>query len=398
MTHPAKPDNILGRLLRHNVSLGQMLGYALSNLIGLVIVITAMQFYRDVMAAAGAEDSFIASDYMVISKKVEGLGGTAPFTPAEVADIKAQPWAASAGAFKTAGFNVGASVEMGGGSLSTALFLEAIPDEYFDITPEGWADYDPASGQPVPVVISKDYLTLYNFGFAASRGLPQMSEQLMGAMPLRLMLSGGGRSEWMPARIAGFSSRLNTIAVPERFMDWANARYGDGGEADPSRLIVRLSQAGDPAAMEYIRAHGYETAGDREAGGKTAYFLSIATGVVAGIGTLISLLALFILILSIRLLLQKNRAKLHDLMMLGYTPASIAALYRRGILACNAAVLGASCAAMTAASLAWRPAIESLGASGASLWPTLLTALALAAAVTLTAFAAVSRNIRSAFR
>ncbi|MDE6179506.1 MAG: hypothetical protein K2F86_10105, partial [Duncaniella sp.] len=65
MTHPAKPDNILGRLLRHNVSLGQMLGYALSNLIGLVIVITAMQFYRDVMAAAGAEDSFIASDYMV---------------------------------------------------------------------------------------------------------------------------------------------------------------------------------------------------------------------------------------------------------------------------------------------------------------------------------------------
>ena len=391
-------NHILARLLRHNVSAGQMAGYALSNLIGLLIVITAMQFYRDVIAATRAEDSFITSDYMVISKRVDGLGGATPFTPAEVADIETQPWAASTGAFKSAGFNVGATVEMGRGNLSTALFLEAIPDEYFDVSPDGWDSYRPGSDEPVPVVISKDYLALYNFGFAASRGLPQMSEQLMGALPLRLMLSGNGRSEWVPARIAGFSSRLNTIAVPERFMDWANARYGDGGETDPSRLIVRLRRAGDPAATEYLRAHGYETAGDREAGGKTAYFLSVATGVVVGIGTLISLLALFILILSIRLLLQKNRAKIHDLLFLGYTPAAIAALYRRGVVAVNLCVLILASAAMCGAARAWRPAIESLGASGSPLWPTLATAAAIALIVPLIATLAINRNIRSAFR
>ena len=33
----------------------------------------------------------------------------------------------------------------------------------------------------VPVIISKDYLALYNFGFAGSAGLPQMSEGVMGA-------------------------------------------------------------------------------------------------------------------------------------------------------------------------------------------------------------------------
>lgn len=393
-----KKNPILARLLRHNVSAGQMAGYALSNLIGLLIVITAMQFYRDVIAATRAEDSFITSDYMVISKRVDGLGGTTPFTPAEVSEIASQPWAASTGAFKSAGFNVGATVEMGAGNLSTALFLEAIPDEYFDVRPEGWDSYRPGDGKPVPVVISKDYLALYNFGFAASRGLPQMSEQLMGALPLRLMLSGNGRSEWVPARIAGFSSRLNTIAVPERFMDWANARYGDGGEADPSRLIVRLRRAGDPAATEYLEAHNYETAGDREAGGKTAYLLSVATAVVVGIGTLISLLALFILILSIRLLLQKNRAKIHDLLFLGYTPSAIAALYRRGVLAVNLCVLLVATAAMCGAAHAWRPAIESLGAPGSTLWPTILTAAVIAIIITLIASLAITRNIRHAFR
>ena len=270
-------SNPIRRLLRRNISAGQIAGYAVANLVGLLIVLTAIQFYRDVTSVSQAEDSFVSDDYLIISKRVEGVQGLAgpsgaatTFTRDERSEISSQPWASGVGEFTSADFNVSAQVNVAGANLSTALFLESIPDEFFDISPRGW-DYRPGSGDPVPVIISKDYLTLYNFGFAASRGMPQISEELIGMLPLKLSLSGNGRQQWVDARIVGFSSRLNTIAVPADFLNWANGVFGEGKEdTDPSRLIVRLRRAGDPEATAYMEAHGYEIAGDKASGGKAA--------------------------------------------------------------------------------------------------------------------------------
>lgn len=55
----------------------------------------------------------------------------------------------------------------------------------------------------------------------------------MGMMTLDVRLSGRGRTERMKGRIVGFSNRLNTILVPQAFMEWANATLGDGGQTAP---------------------------------------------------------------------------------------------------------------------------------------------------------------------
>ena len=88
--------------------------------------------------------SFISLDYIIISKRVDGvqgLGGmssSTTFSPSEREDIASQPWAAETGEFTSADFNISARVDIGGAPLSTALFLESIPDEFFDIMPRGW--------------------------------------------------------------------------------------------------------------------------------------------------------------------------------------------------------------------------------------------------------------------
>lgn len=397
-------SNPIRRLLRRNISGGQIAGYAIANLAGLVIVLTALQFYRDISSVSDAEDSFVSADYMIISKRVEGLDGlmgggqaATTFTADERSEISSQPWAEEVGEFTAADFNISAQVNMAGANLSTALFLESIPDKFFDISPRGW-DYRPGSNDPVPVIISKDYLTLYNFGFAASRGMPQISEELIGMLPLRLSLSGNGRQQWVDARIAGFSSRLNTIAVPENFLSWANGIYGEGRNTEPSRLIVRLKRAGDPEATKYMESHDYEIAGDKTAGGKAAYFLSMVITVVVGIGAIISILAFFILLLSIYLLLQKNRSKIHDLMLLGYTPGQVARYYQTIVATVNLLVLLLAVAGMLAASSMWQEQIEALGARGASCVPTVLTGTAIILAITAGNIVAISRNIRKGFR
>lgn len=61
--------SIVWRLLRRNISIGQLAGYAVANLVGLAIVLTAVQFYRDVTSARDEDDSFISRDYIIVSKK-----------------------------------------------------------------------------------------------------------------------------------------------------------------------------------------------------------------------------------------------------------------------------------------------------------------------------------------
>ena len=155
--------DIVWRLLKRNISAGQLIGYAVANFVGLSIVLTAIQFYRDVTAVWDDDDSFISRDYMIISRKVEGLGSLtgksdATFSDADITEIESQPWVRRVGEFTASSFNVAASVEMGGRGMSTALFFESIPSEFFDVMPSEW-DFDPAD-PVVPIILSKDYLSL----------------------------------------------------------------------------------------------------------------------------------------------------------------------------------------------------------------------------------------------
>ena len=65
--------NLLGKLLRKNVSAGQLIGFALANVIGLCIVMIGLQFYADVRTVFSSEDSFINKDYLVLTQKGGGI-------------------------------------------------------------------------------------------------------------------------------------------------------------------------------------------------------------------------------------------------------------------------------------------------------------------------------------
>ena len=124
----------------------------------------------------------------------------------------------------------------------------------------------------------------------------------------------------------------------------------------------------------------------------------MVTTVVVAIGAVISLLAFFILLLSIYLLLQKNRSKIHDLMLLGYTPGQVARYYETIVTVVNLSVLLLAVGGMLAVSSMWQEQIEALGARGASCVPTVLTGAAIIIAITAGNIIAISRNIRKGFR
>jgi hypothetical protein len=394
--------NMVWQLLRRNISAGQLIGYALANLAGLAIVISAIQFYNDVTAVWDEEDTFLTRDYMILSRKVTGLGSLISngqpngFSDKDISDLEHQDWVKRVGKFTAADFTVSATVDMGGAGMSTALFFEAIPDEFFDVQPGDWK-FNPENPE-IPIILSKDYLSLYNFGFASARGLPQLSESMIGLVPLRVSISGNGKQQWLPARVVGFSSRLNTIAVPEDFIEWANARFGENSGVEPQRLIVEVNRPGDPAIDKYLSDKGYESSGNNANSDKASYFLTIVTAVVITVGAIISLLAFFILMLSIYLLLQKNREKLHSLMMLGYSPTTVGSYYSKIVCAINGCVLLASIAIMLIGRHAWSEPLSQLGLTTTSPFTAITIGVIIIVVITVINIVAINRKMYSYFR
>ncbi len=391
-------NNIIWKLLRQHISKTQLVGFTIANLIGLTIVLLAVQFYRDIRPVFNDEESFIRKDYLIITRAVTGagamMGGSSEFSDAEIADIEGQKWCRQVGRFVSSDFAIDASLGVANGhAMKTQFFFESIPDEFLDVDPSEWGFT--SHNKEVPVIISRDYLSLYNFGFAASQGMPKISEGQAEMIPLSFSLSGNGLRDNLPGRIVGFSNRLNTVIVPQEFMDWANQRYGTGTKQQPLRLIVEVSSPGDVKIEQYMDEHHYEVAGDKMASSKANYFLTVISGIVIAVGILISLLSFFVLMLSIYLLLQKNTKKLQDLLMLGYSPREVSMPYIKLVVALNAAVFVLAVALMLVGRLAYMDMINAFGVGGASIWVAVLVGIVIMAAITAGNVTAIRRKVNS---
>lgn len=395
---------LLWKLLKKHVSKSQMFGFAMANIIGLTIVLLGVQFYQDVRNIFADEDSFMRKDYLVVTKRVGELnaiatmmgGGANTFTDNELTQLRNEPWVRDVGEFSTSNYQVYGTISLAGQSVSlrSSFFFEAVPDKFLDVKSKDW-HFDPEHPQ-IPIIVSKDYLSLYNFGFAASQGMPQMSENMIGMVPIVFRLTGNnGTQDYLEGRIVGFSNRLNTIIVPQSFMDWSNKRYAPNADSQASRIIVEVSNPGDPAVESYMNSHGYEIAGDKLNSSKANRLLTIILSIVVAIGLVICVLSFFILILSIFLLLQKNTQKLQNLLLLGYSPRQVSGMYVRMIVYINIAVYVLSIAAMLVARTYYLPLVQAFGAHNAGIEVAAAVGAALIAVITLGNVIAVRRKVRN---
>lgn len=396
--------SLVWKLMRNHISLGQLTGFFFANLCGMVIVLLGIQFYQDVSPVFTEGDSFMKKDYLIVSKKVSTLGSfvgkSSTFSESDMDEIKEQPFTKGIGAFTPSQFKVSAGVGMEqlGLKMSTAMFFESVPDKYVDVSLDKW-HFEPGE-ESVPIIIPRNYLNLYNFGFAQSRSLPQLSEGVMDLINLEVRISGGGRQNTFKGKIAGFSNRLNTILVPESFMVWANANYSDGTTGrEPSRLIIEVKNPADERIAQFFRERGYETEDDKLDAGKTTWFLKVVVGIVLSVGLLISVLSFYILMLSIYLLLQKNTAKLENLLLIGYGPNRVALPYQLLTIGLNLLVLVMSTGIVLYVRTLYMDVVEKMfpALDGGSCWLMLLVGILLFIAVSCFNVMAIRKKVTGLF-
>lgn len=334
---------LIWKLLRQHISVLQLAGFFVANLMGMLIVLLAMQFYQDLGPVFTSKDSFIHDDYLIASKRISTMGGltggeTSSFTSGEIEDLGKCSFVNSVAGFVASQYKVACYIGIDNvEQFGTEMFFEAVPDEFVDTDRSEWKWSE--GQEEVPIILPRTYLAIYNFGFAQSHSLPKMNEGVVSQIGMTVVLRGHGLEQRMKGRVIGFSSRLNTILVPMEFMHWSNGRFAPDADTSPTRVIMSVANPTDSAITTYMKQHGYEIEEDKLDASRMTYFLKIVSAVIMSVGLLISILSFYILMLSIYLLVQKNTVKLQNLLLLGYTTARVSLPYQLLTVFMNIAVL-----------------------------------------------------------
>ena len=392
--------NLVWKLLRQHVSVPQFIGFFFANLCGMLIVLLGFQFYRDVLPVFTQSDSFMGAEYVIVSKKITAgntlSGRDNSFASSDVQDMEEQPFADKVGKFTSTEYKVAARMGINGTPvLSSELFFESVPDGFVDVSLDKWQWKE--GDNTVPIILPRTYIAMYNFGFAHNHSLPKISDGLVGMIDFKIFIHGNGRQDEYKGKVIGFSSRLNSILVPQAFMDWSNATYAPGQKSDPTRLIVEVANPADERIAKYIDENGLDTEKDNLDAEKTTYFLKMVVTLVMAIGLVISVLSFYILMLSIYLLVQKNASKLENLLLIGYGPSLVAMPYQLLTIGLNLLVLVIAWVVLAVLRGYYMEVVETLfpDIDEGSMMPSIAVGLALFALISVINVIAVRRKVMS---
>ena len=315
---------MIKKLLWSKQNTGQLWMAIIGMIIGLLLLLLAFQTYFDIEELLEKEEE----NFVAINKKVGLLnliGGTSVFDEKDLKNVEAQPFIQQIAPFNSSQFQVLAVVPSIG--FRSEFFFESVPNDFLDVQP---SDFRWSQGRRrIPIIISRDYLSLYNFGFAPTRGMPPLTQSTIKKVAFQIKITGqNGIVDNYSGKVVGFSDRINSILVPNEFLEWANKTYSRKATL-PAKIMVKVDNPYSQPFKEFIKKNNYEVSSGRLIGDKIGNTINITIGIIAIIGFMVLFLALLVFLLNFKLLISKASDDIQLLLQIGYLPKNISQILIR---------------------------------------------------------------------
>ncbi|WP_153797590.1 FtsX-like permease family protein [Foetidibacter luteolus] len=316
-------NSLLKKLIKASAGRSRFIMAVVGLSVALLLILSAVQIqmnYNDLLNSKTNQDSI--ANFLVINKTVtsSNVGETA-LTPAEIDDLKKQPFVDDVGILTASRYKLSAQGVSDQIPFYTELFFESVPDAFLDVTNKDWQWNQ--DSKFIPMIIPNMFLDMYNFGFATSQNLPQLSQELVMNLPVQINIRTTLGTVNYYGKVVGFSDRISSVLVPQNFMDWANEKYGEQGKKQPSRVVIRTRDAGNPQLVSYLTQHNLTTDADKT---RFSKYRQIVTGVVNVswvTGAVMLLFALLIFTLFIQLTIASCKEEIVLLVTLGAAPKQL---------------------------------------------------------------------------
>lgn len=342
----------------------------------LFLSLIAWMDFRELLSGRNGSDSM--AEYLIIGKMIgdhnagRKMSGNL-FAPSEIKALLEAKGVQEVGALSSNRFPVTADVGASMG-FSTELFLESVDDRFLDVLPQQWfwKPGDPA----LPVILSNEFLNLYNYGFALSQGFPQLSPKNIQSIPFRITVAG---KEQYAARIVGFTDRISSVLVPQNFMDAMNSAYGSSKDGAPSRLILKVKDPSDADFINFLKSRQYNVNQDQLRWSRIRTVVQAIVATVGGVALVVVAMAVLAFILFVEITVQRGARSIRLLMQIGYAPDRLSrAIYRFFLPWIGSAVIFALGLAVLLhlALLHWLNTMD-LKVSPIAAWPVTILAIAI---------------------
>lgn len=315
-------NSLLKKLIRTGYGSRNTLAVA-GLFIALLLIFCAVQIqsnYHDLLYSKTSQDSI--ADFLVINKTVtdKNVGNTS-LTQQEISDLKQQPFVEKIGTLTPSRFRVGVQSISKEIPFYTDFFFESVPDEFLDVNTPDWKWNENSSY--IPMIIPNMFLDMYNFGFAQSQHLPQLSQDLVKNLPVQIDIQTANGIVNYYGKVVGFSDRISSVLVPQSFMNWANEKFATNINVQPSRVIVQTNDASNQRLTDYLAKHNLSTNAEKTRFEKYRGIINAVVIVSWVTGGLMFLFALLIFTLFIRLTIASSKEEIILLITLGAAPKQL---------------------------------------------------------------------------
>jgi len=315
-------EPLLKKLLFQGRSGKRMWAALLAITTGFALLLVAVLIwwnFQQILSGKASDDS-LGSTFLTVSKRVTnanmGRPGQTVFSQTEIDALRKAPEVEDLGIVQAVKPKAFMSISIApGAGMSTIMVLESVPDRFMDVKAGNW-NWKP--GNPdVPIILSASFLSLYNYAFAPSQGLPQLSEESIRMIPLKLEIGGESGGQTFSAHIVGFSDRITSVLVPESYVAAMNS---GSGESAASRIILKVNDPSSSAFAAFLDSRGYVTNSEMLRWSRmraVVQSVALVTGVFAIVLLGISVL---VFILFIELTIARAKDSVNLLQQLGYSP------------------------------------------------------------------------------
>jgi hypothetical protein len=290
----------------------------------------------------GRKNENETADFLVINKVItadkQGNRQANSFSAAEIGALRQESFVEKVGVLTSTNYYVGVSSYTDAFPFYTDAYFESVPDEFIDVKSTEWKWQE--GDKNLPVIIPTFFLDLYNSGMAMSQeGLPQLSLEALKAIPLKITVRGNGRQEEFVGHVAGTSDRLNSILIPEAFMQYSNQRFGYQQQQNPARIVIKTNDPSNPELVKYLEEKGWRTNTDKTRFSRVRQIVTWIVGIVGGIGLVMLMFGLLVFSLFIQLTIASCKEDIALLQTLGTSPRQLQGFLMKEFLPVNGVIL-----------------------------------------------------------
>ncbi len=242
-------------------------------------------------------------------------------------------------------FPIHLHTELLGSSYGTDTSVQGIDPRWVaDEVAEGY-DFTFVEGEPIPILVSRKVIQIYNAGFAPANNLPRLSEAAVIGREVGIELGASSlrgrqaRSLSATARIVGFSDRVDplAVAVPIGMLDFYDLVLSEEKRQAYDAAVIEARSAGEIARIESAaRGLGLEIAPESHLARQIDGAIKVAIVVFSAVGAVVIALSLMNATNTLILILRERRYELGVVRALGLSRRRLI-----GLLAGEAAIAGA---------------------------------------------------------